>query len=509
MSNADVDIDDVEVALTALTVFHTSDASHSAVSLSSSASPAHAHAHLAPTDRAAKAEFEVRSEEELGEEEMLGGSVRPSLFARLRRWLLHSSRNPSYLPLSSNSASPPPLKHSSTRPIHTILLSLLLLVACLIAILLFARAPLYPAAPNGSDAVSQLTAAAAHAALSHPPSPSRWSNLTHLILVAGHAVLTTTDLSNVHSPDAWLLLEYQRGQVSTYIDHIRQGVTMARDDPHSLLIFSGGQTRQQAGPRSEGLSYWMVAEHEQWFINDGVSKQTGPGSDQQPLSSSDSASIAADIADVRDRSLTEEYARDSFENLLFSFARFREVTGSYPDRVSVIGFSFKSPRFTMLHRSALRFDESKFHYIGIDPPDEQLIQANGNSNNVTQAAPPSPTSENGDPSENVPPASSSAAAFIRARAALLASEQSKSFIPFLSDPYSCRADGVLLSKKHGRNPFRRSHLGYLFGAPEMAPLLTWCHHDIYPGPLPWDPERVQLAKSREILERERRNMGWT
>lgn len=39
--------------------------------------------------------------------------------------------------------------------------------------------------------------------------------------------------------------------------------------------------------------------------------------------------------DVRSRALTEEHARDSFENLLFSVCRFRELTGSYPKNITV------------------------------------------------------------------------------------------------------------------------------------------------------------------------------
>jgi hypothetical protein len=38
---------------------------------------------------------------------------------------------------------------------------------------------------------------------------------------------------------------------------------------------------------------------------------------------------------VRWRTLTEEHARDSFENLLFSVCRFRELTGTYPYNITV------------------------------------------------------------------------------------------------------------------------------------------------------------------------------
>ena len=45
---------------------------------------------------------------------------------------------------------------------------------------------------------------------------------------------------------------------------------------------------------------------------------------------------------MRSRALTEEHARDSFENLLFSVCRFRELTGSYPHNITVkTFFTFK------------------------------------------------------------------------------------------------------------------------------------------------------------------------
>lgn len=48
---------------------------------------------------------------------------------------------------------------------------------------------------------------------------------------------------------------------------------------------------------------------------------------------------------VRSRALTEEHARDSFENLLFSVCRFRELTGRYPSNVTVSSLFHKSYLF--------------------------------------------------------------------------------------------------------------------------------------------------------------------
>ena len=69
------------------------------------------------------------------------------------------------------------------------------------------------------------------------------------------------------------------------------------------------------------------------------------------------------------RVTTEDHALDSFQNLLFSIARFHEYTGHYPTKITVVGYEFKRPRFIELHRAALRWPVQRFHYIGVDPQD--------------------------------------------------------------------------------------------------------------------------------------------
>jgi hypothetical protein len=76
------------------------------------------------------------------------------------------------------------------------------------------------------------------------------------------------------------------------------------------------------------------------------------------------------------RATTEDHALDSFQNLLFSIARFHEYTGRYPARITVIGYEMKRRRFTDLHRAAIRWPEERFDYIGVDPDgEERLLQA--------------------------------------------------------------------------------------------------------------------------------------
>lgn len=280
-----------------------------------------------------------------------------------------------------------------------------------------------------------------------PSSP--FTSLSHLVLVAGHAVMTGTDVHEITAPSNWLLLDYQRDQLSTFVAHIRRGVEIARQDPQALLIFSGGETRAKAGPRSEAQSYWTAANHANWFV-------TEPANESELVSTPPAVSPPAD--DVSSRAVTEEYARDSFENLLFSVCRFNEVTGHYPARITVVGFSFKAERFRTLHRAALRYPEAQFAYDGIDPP----MMSDATTDPVA------------------------AAAASKARAALLSAEQSASFRPFQLDPYSCHPP--LSLKKRARNPFRRSHRGYEHSCPELKPLLRFCARTVFEGTLPWDPK---------------------
>lgn len=159
------------------------------------------------------------------------------------------------------------------------------------------------------------------------PAPAPWRRSTHLVLVAGHAVFTgaSRSASSIRSEGSWHLETFQRGQLATMLQHIQRGVAIAASDNASLLVFSGGETRAAAGPRSEASSYWEAADALGWY----------------------------GYPAVRSRSLLESHARDSFENLLFAMCRFREASGRYPSRVTVVSFGFKRRRFTEVRRRAM------------------------------------------------------------------------------------------------------------------------------------------------------------
>ena len=213
--------------------------------------------------------------------------------------------------------------------------------------------------------------------------------MKNLIVVAGHAIVR--DLNLVEEDAGWFLLDFQRGEPKKYIGHIERAVQEAAIDPDAMLIFSGGPTRLEAGPRTEALSYWLVAEHFNWF-----------GHPQ-----------------VKQRAYLEDFARDSFENLLFGICRFKEVTGTLPKMVTTVSWEFKRARFAELHREAMSWPREQFRYIGANNPDA-----------IEQA--------------------------------LAAEERARE--KYLADPYSVGDEFRL--KKDARNPFRRQN-GYSISCPEM------------------------------------------
>jgi len=260
------------------------------------------------------------------------------------------------------------------------------------------------------------------------------SQATHLIIVAGHSVLISGDVENAaHDDSVWWLYDYQRnrGLPQAIVSHIQAGIKLALKDEKSLLVFSGGETRSQTGPETEGGSYFRVADalhlwHGRDVFSDGETTAINEAST------------------VRARTTTEEYATDSFENLLFSICRFREVTGAYPTKISVVSFTFKQQRFETLHAGALQWSVNRFHYVGVDPP-----ASTGFNLKISSEG-----------------------------------ERKNSLVPFQTDPYGCHTD-ILQQKRKERNPYQRT-APYPLTCPEMKEVLKWCGPDlISKSQVPW------------------------
>lgn len=160
----------------------------------------------------------------------------------------------------------------------------------------------------------------------------------NLLIVTGHSVYSGSDYMRAGEENSWFLEEYQMhaGTANALVEQIKVGVETAARDGKAILLFSGGKTRKLGGQVSEGSSYWQVSRAYNWFGEMSVEK----------------------------RAFTEEYARDSFENLMFSMCRFYELTGKYPMKTTVVGYDFKRERFEELHAKALKIPSVRFAFVG-------------------------------------------------------------------------------------------------------------------------------------------------
>ena len=395
----------------------------------------------------------------------------------------------------------------------------------------------------------------------------------------------------------------------------------------SIVLFSGGQSRSDSGPRSEGLSYYMLASAMNFFNLFGDAPQSQPqqqqqqqqqggdsgaalaalpiptaalgpldiaespvaamvrelstalmseqqqqqqkqigGNDHKKSPSVDHAAAAAVAvpqsaadAERREKALrllselrqrlaaeqlephlsadppsgrtlaeqhifVEEFARDSYENLLFAVARFYEITGKYPKKITIVGFEYKRERFERVHRRAIRFPKADFHYVGIDyveaaaaagvavPPlvsDEVMAAlaagpptvaeastaaatATTNINAQVALAPPPPPLVGGARSNAtehsslalalaLPPASASAHNAAVAAKFLRSPSDAATLAYVEKDTYLCAAN---LNTRRKRNPQHRVE-PYQRSAPHMAPLLRHCGPALFEGQLPW------------------------
>ena len=98
--------------------------------------------------------------------------------------------------------------------------------------------------------------------------------LSHLVLVAGHAVFTGERSSEISDVSKWLVAPYQQRETTDFVTHIRRGVELAAADTRSLLLFSGGATRPFSEPLTEAESYRRVAKLSNWWGHPSVATRT-------------------------------------------------------------------------------------------------------------------------------------------------------------------------------------------------------------------------------------------
>jgi hypothetical protein len=200
------------------------------------------------------------------------------------------------------------------------------------------------------------------------------ASIDTLIVVCCHAIWVGESESDAFGlenvENGWLIESFQHGETSTFIKHTQAGLDVLRTNENAILVFSGGATKPNRTKLTE------AGTHREFVV------QNEPD----------------DFHTNSDRIFTEDFATDSFQNILFSLLGYPRFVhecynhrfGLLPDAATVqfevplsprqlivIGHEFKKARFEELHLPALRYptDPSRFMYIGIDPPfEEQKMQ---------------------------------------------------------------------------------------------------------------------------------------
>ncbi|KAI0879046.1 FolC bifunctional protein [Hypoxylon argillaceum] len=182
-----------------------------------------------------------------------------------------------------------------------------------------------------------------------PSSPSLTSTTAamsveppnHLIIVCCHAIWLGGPTRGFNEEE-WLIANFQVGETPTFIEHIKAGLRVLRDDASSLLMFSGGPTRKETR-LSEASSYANLAASNSYFH----------------ILSDDK--VSARIA-------REERALDSYSNVIFSIVQFWSIYGAWPTKLTIVSHAFKRERLVDCHCGAIRFPLNRVNFVGVDPP---------------------------------------------------------------------------------------------------------------------------------------------
>ncbi|KAL2045142.1 hypothetical protein N7G274_002223 [Stereocaulon virgatum] len=162
--------------------------------------------------------------------------------------------------------------------------------------------------------------------------------VNHLILVCCHTIWLGGGTKG-ENEDEWAIETFQKGETPTFMDHIKAGIQVLNEQPDSILVFSGGATKRDRTPLSEGESYLNLA-------------RTLAPPTLHP-------SLAA-----------ETHATDSYQNILFSIIHYHHLTTRYPTHITLITHAFKILRFLDLHVRAIRWPSDRITFLGIDPPEQ-------------------------------------------------------------------------------------------------------------------------------------------
>ncbi|QLQ81449.1 hypothetical protein HG537_0F02100 [Torulaspora globosa] len=207
------------------------------------------------------------------------------------------------------------------------------------------------------------------------------TRMPHLIIVPCHSIWNqfaqTDGAPNLgHLPEQWFLAPFQL-EGNDHLAFIKHGLHailhLVKDVSNkSLVVFSGSQTKIPAGCISEGQSYYFLMwrlinqayEDESLFPNDFPDDILKLLKDIKAIMMLRSISVQTLFTSLI---TTEDFALDSFENLLFSLYRCKQFIGEFARKITIVGFGFKEKRFLQLHARAIDFPVKNIQYIAVDP----------------------------------------------------------------------------------------------------------------------------------------------
>ncbi|EJS41571.1 YOR238W [Saccharomyces arboricola H-6] len=208
------------------------------------------------------------------------------------------------------------------------------------------------------------------------------SEREELILVPCHSIWKCSIQPNDGTinlgqfPDCWHLapFQYEGKDHLAFIKHGLTAIKLLLQRVHrATVIFSGSQTKKKAGVMSEAQSYYFLCEKLiRYSMSNDIIAIPNFDDELHILLQDIKRMLIERSIDVKDLFYgdlitTEEFSLDSFDNLMFSIYRFEEVTGKFPQRITIIGFAFKMARFINYHAKAIDYPQSSINYIGIDP----------------------------------------------------------------------------------------------------------------------------------------------
>lgn len=131
--------------------------------------------------------------------------------------------------------------------------------------------------------------------------------------------------------DNWLLEPFQKQSEDhiSFFKHLELSLLELHNNiGNSALVISGGYTKDKI-EKSESSSYLQLAENVGFLKNPYFRKNTNI--------------------------LIDEFARDSYENILYSLITFYKRFHKLPNKITIIGFGFKRERFLSSHLVTLGY----------------------------------------------------------------------------------------------------------------------------------------------------------